>query len=517
MDIICRDGSWLIPVDSLNQIDPIQINRDHAWILPDNSVWVVNHAGIGMTRIGGTGDGTGIPTQTYNTDGNLEIQGNGTFEVTVNFSDLFGSRIDEIEELARKEPVTFETVPGDTPKTPTSLDVRNSVTFQDLITPVTIDVNGERHVVSPNFTSRNPDTLEIDTHVVDEIPRVRLGLTDDFEDTVAHKQNRLLVSPGLYLKDNGDRTETLSITGGDLFRVVQTLPAEGDSSFIYLVHQNDDNPQKWGWISETWVDLGLLNVDMSQFVTNEYFNLRINRKSNTLDPGRFISLVDEPLSDKVQVNNTMTLTRQTNGIVNVFGTSTGFEIVNDSFNFRNIMFAGLIAGANITLDRGATGSTIISADLGDSDKKQDTGWVDIPLEDDWLIGFLSGRRIGDTVEIRGTIRSNGTPVVDWPSVARIPQPFAVENTRSMSVLVARISGPRSQYLMHLRVEPASNSDQRSSELRVHVIIDLATGLSVTSSEWHLLLRGDTIFNMTYFADDEQEIDEEERMTKDENN
>lgn len=46
-------SNWIIPVNSLENIE--NLSRNHAWILPDNSLWVLNHEGTGLVQISGLG------------------------------------------------------------------------------------------------------------------------------------------------------------------------------------------------------------------------------------------------------------------------------------------------------------------------------------------------------------------------------------------------------------------------------------------------------------------------------
>lgn len=48
---IAECSKWIIPVNALEDIE--NPTRNHAWILPDNSVWVLNHEGTGWVQISG--------------------------------------------------------------------------------------------------------------------------------------------------------------------------------------------------------------------------------------------------------------------------------------------------------------------------------------------------------------------------------------------------------------------------------------------------------------------------------
>ncbi|MBL1227956.1 hypothetical protein IW492_01770 [Enterococcus sp. BWB1-3] len=76
----CDEGYWEVPVNKLSDIK--EANRDHAYILPDESVWVLNHEGTGMVQINAGGSsGDAQPTQIINKDGNIKIIGSGTYNV----------------------------------------------------------------------------------------------------------------------------------------------------------------------------------------------------------------------------------------------------------------------------------------------------------------------------------------------------------------------------------------------------------------------------------------------------
>lgn len=76
----CDYGDWEVPVGNLSEVK--EPNRDHAYILPDNSVWVLAYDGKSFTPITNSGEsGPTQPTQFNNTDGYLGIQGSGTYNV----------------------------------------------------------------------------------------------------------------------------------------------------------------------------------------------------------------------------------------------------------------------------------------------------------------------------------------------------------------------------------------------------------------------------------------------------
>lgn len=81
----CDDGLWEVPVNSLSDIKVA--NRDHAYILPDNSVWVLSHDGKRFIQLNVQGSGgSGQPTLVTNNDGLIHVSGNGTYNVQVNLN-----------------------------------------------------------------------------------------------------------------------------------------------------------------------------------------------------------------------------------------------------------------------------------------------------------------------------------------------------------------------------------------------------------------------------------------------
>ncbi|MEI5994033.1 hypothetical protein [Candidatus Enterococcus mansonii] len=81
----CGSGAWEVPVNHLSEIK--QPNRDHAYILPDDSVWVLAYDGKRFTPINsGEGGGNTRPTQLTNTDTYLDVSGNGTYNITANLN-----------------------------------------------------------------------------------------------------------------------------------------------------------------------------------------------------------------------------------------------------------------------------------------------------------------------------------------------------------------------------------------------------------------------------------------------
>ncbi|WP_086350252.1 hypothetical protein [Candidatus Enterococcus clewellii] len=79
----CDDGLWEVPVNSLSDIK--EANRDHAYILPNNSVWVLSYDGTRFIQLNLAGSGgSGQPTLVSNSDGLIEVSGSGTYDVHLN-------------------------------------------------------------------------------------------------------------------------------------------------------------------------------------------------------------------------------------------------------------------------------------------------------------------------------------------------------------------------------------------------------------------------------------------------
>lgn len=82
MPDFCDFGDWEVPVENLSKIK--QPNRDHAYILPDNSIWVLSHDGKNFIQINlGEGSGDSQPTQIENNDGFISVDRSGTYDVSV--------------------------------------------------------------------------------------------------------------------------------------------------------------------------------------------------------------------------------------------------------------------------------------------------------------------------------------------------------------------------------------------------------------------------------------------------
>ncbi|MHC5215186.1 hypothetical protein ACYSNR_00855 [Enterococcus sp. LJL128] len=83
---------WEVPVNDLSEIT--NPSRDYAYILPDNSVWVLNFDETGFVQLSGGGSG-GQPTLIKNEDGMLTITGSGTYDVAANLSQSFIEKINQ--------------------------------------------------------------------------------------------------------------------------------------------------------------------------------------------------------------------------------------------------------------------------------------------------------------------------------------------------------------------------------------------------------------------------------------
>ncbi|MEI5990389.1 hypothetical protein A5881_001882 [Enterococcus termitis] len=80
----CAEGLWEVPVNSLNEIK--KADRDHAYILPDDSVWVLSHDGKKFIRLNLGANGSNQPTLLENKDGLIAIDGSGTTNVSVDIN-----------------------------------------------------------------------------------------------------------------------------------------------------------------------------------------------------------------------------------------------------------------------------------------------------------------------------------------------------------------------------------------------------------------------------------------------
>ncbi|MBP1045087.1 hypothetical protein I6N96_02255 [Enterococcus sp. BWM-S5] len=98
----CPDGWWAVPVNDLSEIK--KPDRDHAYLLPDNSVWILNYDGTAMIQLSDGGNGDGQPTQITNTDGYITITGSGTHKVTADLSEeLVGSVESAVKDIQLSE------------------------------------------------------------------------------------------------------------------------------------------------------------------------------------------------------------------------------------------------------------------------------------------------------------------------------------------------------------------------------------------------------------------------------
>ncbi|MBO0441658.1 hypothetical protein [Candidatus Enterococcus ikei] len=80
----CDFGFWEVPVNSLSEIK--EANRDHAYILPDNSVWVLSHDGKKFIQLNLGGTGGNQPTLLENSDGLIAVNGSGTNNLSVDLN-----------------------------------------------------------------------------------------------------------------------------------------------------------------------------------------------------------------------------------------------------------------------------------------------------------------------------------------------------------------------------------------------------------------------------------------------
>ena len=89
------NGEYLImPVDDLGGI--LRPDRDHAYVLPDNTVWILGYDGETFIKISGGGTGNS-PTAIKNDDGYVNVSGSGTYAVTIGLNEA------KATELIRSE------------------------------------------------------------------------------------------------------------------------------------------------------------------------------------------------------------------------------------------------------------------------------------------------------------------------------------------------------------------------------------------------------------------------------
>jgi len=81
----CPEGYWLVQVNSLSEVT--KPTRDHAYQLPNNSVWILSYDNNTFVEIVPSGGGANEPTQIRNTDNYLVVSGSGTYSVTININE----------------------------------------------------------------------------------------------------------------------------------------------------------------------------------------------------------------------------------------------------------------------------------------------------------------------------------------------------------------------------------------------------------------------------------------------
>lgn len=77
----CPDVWWAVPVADLSKIK--SPSRDHAYILPDDSVWIINYDGTEIMQLNGGGGSGGQPTRLVSKDDYITVSGSGTYTVQV--------------------------------------------------------------------------------------------------------------------------------------------------------------------------------------------------------------------------------------------------------------------------------------------------------------------------------------------------------------------------------------------------------------------------------------------------
>ena len=101
----CPSEYWLVRVNDLSEVG--EVSFDHAYILPDNSVWVWSHDESRLVLISGS-EGIiegGLPTQVHSVDGKIIVTGSGTHNVGLALSPDVLQGID-VGEVTTGEPGT---------------------------------------------------------------------------------------------------------------------------------------------------------------------------------------------------------------------------------------------------------------------------------------------------------------------------------------------------------------------------------------------------------------------------
>lgn len=93
----CDDGLWEVPVNSLSDIK--KADRDHAYILPDDSVWVLSHDGKKFIQLNLASSGEGQPTQVKNNDGLITVDGSGTHDVSVDIDKTELAKLMQVKKI----------------------------------------------------------------------------------------------------------------------------------------------------------------------------------------------------------------------------------------------------------------------------------------------------------------------------------------------------------------------------------------------------------------------------------
>ena len=98
----CTGGYWLKKINSLDDVS--FISKNHAYILPDNSIYIADHDGTALIPLS-SGGGSGQPTEIKKGDNFIVVTGSGTYSVTINVDvDKIQAMIDRlIEEYIKVE------------------------------------------------------------------------------------------------------------------------------------------------------------------------------------------------------------------------------------------------------------------------------------------------------------------------------------------------------------------------------------------------------------------------------
>ncbi|WP_086350253.1 hypothetical protein [Candidatus Enterococcus clewellii] len=248
----CDDGLWEVPVDSLSDIK--QANRDHAYILPDNTLWVLSHDGkrfIQLNLQGGSGGGQ--PTQIENSDGLINVSGSGTYAVHL-----------DLDKEKLKNTLAVDVL---------SDEVKQHVSDRDIHVTVaekaTWNDKQNKLIAGENITILDDVISSTDSQkVTDHLNNVNIHVTATEKAEWYAKQNALIAGEYVTISDSQEiRAEGLShelpivryFDWDSYGESVVTIRLEGNTSNIFEVRFNNEHIkgtyQSWNFMTEYKFDL----------------------------------------------------------------------------------------------------------------------------------------------------------------------------------------------------------------------------------------------------------------------